>query len=199
MPQKWRCLSLSSTAPCQILQGNIYPKTIHQGLRILQTPVGNRGILEPSPFSRTPAVDLSCKSEYALLALIELSAHHASGEPLQIRQISSKQNIPDRYLEQLLATLRRAGVVKSQRGARGGYLLAREPWKISLYDVVSCIEGFDGQPDADRTPATSEAMVIQDVWGEVRQAAEEALQRYTLQDLLDKRNAKQQLDIMYYI
>ncbi|NJL48586.1 MAG: Rrf2 family transcriptional regulator [Leptolyngbyaceae cyanobacterium SM2_5_2] len=144
-------------------------------------------------------MDLSCKSEYALLALIELSAHHAGGEPLQIRQISSQQSIPDRYLEQLLATLRRAGLVKSQRGARGGYLLAREPWQISLYDVVSCIEGFETPAETTNSPDTFEAVVIQDVWREVRQAIEGVLQKYTLQDLLDKRNAKQQLDIMYYI
>lgn len=144
-------------------------------------------------------MDLSCKSEYALLALLKLSAHHASGEPLQIRQISSQQSIPDRYLEQLLATLRRAGLVKSQRGARGGYLLAREPWKISLYDVVSCIEGFEVQAAAANSPESLEAVVIRDVWGEVRQAAEAVLHKYTLQDLLDQRNAKQQLDIMYYI
>ncbi|NJL45555.1 MAG: Rrf2 family transcriptional regulator [Leptolyngbyaceae cyanobacterium SM2_3_12] len=144
-------------------------------------------------------MDLSCKSEYALLALLELSPHHGSGEPLQIRQIAAQQNIPDRYLEQLLATLRRAGLVKSQRGARGGYLLARDPWKITLYDVVSCIEGFDAQTGPEKSPDTSEALVIQTVWGEVRQAAEDVLQRYTLQDLVDQRNAKQQLDIMYYI
>lgn len=144
-------------------------------------------------------VDLSCKSEYALLALLELSPHYGTGEPLQIRQIAAQQNIPDRYLEQLLATLRRAGLVKSQRGARGGYLLARDPWKITLFDVVSCIEGFDNQNDGEKTPETSEALIIHDVWGEVRQAAEAVLQKYTLQDLVDKRNAKQQVDIMYYI
>jgi Rrf2 family cysteine metabolism transcriptional repressor len=144
-------------------------------------------------------VDLSCKSEYALLALLELSPYHAKGEPLQIRQIASQQNIPDRYLEQLLATLRRSGLVKSQRGARGGYLLARDPWKITLYDVVSCIEGFDAQTEAAKTPETAEALVVQDVWSEVRQAAEAVLQKYTLQDLVDQRNAKQQVDIMYYI
>jgi len=144
-------------------------------------------------------VDLSCKSEYALLALLELSTDYAKGEPLQIRQIASQQQIPDRYLEQLLATLRRAGLVKSQRGARGGYLLARDPWKITLYDVVSCIEGFDAKADTGKTPETSEALVVQDVWGEVRQAVEEVLQKYTLQDLVDRRNAKQQVDIMYYI
>ncbi|MBD2109123.1 Rrf2 family transcriptional regulator [Nodosilinea sp. FACHB-141] len=144
-------------------------------------------------------MDLSSKSEYALLALLELSPHYASGEPLQIRQIASQQNIPDRYLEQLLATLRRAGLVKSQRGARGGYLLARDPWKITLYDVVSCIEGFEPQADPTQVSNTPEAQVIQGVWGEVRQAAEGVLQKYTLQDMVEKRNAQQQVDIMYYI
>ena len=144
-------------------------------------------------------MDLSSKSEYALLALLELSQHYASGDPLQIRQIASQQNIPDRYLEQLLATLRRAGLVKSQRGARGGYLLARDPWKITLYDVVSCIEGFEPQADPAQMSDTPEARVIQNVWGEVRQAAEEVLQKNTLQDLVEQRNAQQQVDIMYYI
>ncbi|PSN13159.1 transcriptional regulator [filamentous cyanobacterium CCP5] len=144
-------------------------------------------------------MELSCKSEYALLALLELSIHYSAGEPMQIRQIAAKQNIPDRYLEQLLATLRRAGLVRSQRGARGGYLLAREPWQVSLYEVVSCIEGFDNQSDRDQTPDTTEGLVIQGVWQEVRTAAEDMLQKYTLQDLLDKRTAKQQVDYMYYI
>lgn len=143
-------------------------------------------------------MELSCKSEYALLALLELSAQYASGEPMQIRQIAAQQNIPDRYLEQLLATLRRAGLVRSQRGARGGYLLSRDPWKITLYEIVSCIEGFD-QADPDKAPATPEALVIGDVWQEARQAAEAVLQKCTLQDLLERRNARQQLDIMYYI
>jgi Rrf2 family transcriptional regulator, cysteine metabolism repressor len=126
-------------------------------------------------------VELSCKSEYALLALIELSVHYGQGEPLRICQIAAEQNIPDRYLEQLLATLRRSGFVKSQRGAKGGYLLTREPWKVTLLDVVSCIEGFEAKAK------------------EVRHAAEATLEKYTLQDLVDKRNAHQQVDLMYYI
>ena len=144
-------------------------------------------------------MDLSSKSEYALLALLELSAGYGGGEPLQIRQICANQNIPDRYLEQLLANLRRAGLVKSQRGARGGYILARAPWLISLYDVISCIEGLEAQGETTKVPETVEASVIQEVWSEVRQAMAQALQRYTLKDLLERRNAKQQLDIMYYI
>lgn len=142
-------------------------------------------------------VELSCKSEYALLALLELALHHDQGEPIQIRQISAQQNIPDRYLEQLLAILRRAGLVRSQRGAKGGYLLVREPKKISLYEVVSCLEGFESQT---QTPdQTIESTVVDEMWNEARQSAHSVLQRYTLQDLCDRTRAKKQLDLMYYI
>jgi Rrf2 family protein len=146
------------------------------------------------------AVELSCKSEYALLALLELAAHYSSGEPLQIRQIAAEQNIPDRYLEQLLAVLRRANLVRSQRGARGGYLLAREPWKITLLEVVNCIEGIDTH-DAEltREPKSVEGMVIREVWHEAGQAAYAVLQKYTLQDIAEKRDSRRQLDFMYYI
>ena len=142
-------------------------------------------------------VELSCKSEYALLALLELALHHDQGEPIQIRQISAQQNIPDRYLEQLLAILRRAGIVRSQRGAKGGYFLVREPKKISLYEVVSCLEGFESQT---QTPdQTTESTVVDELWTEARQSAHSVLQRYTLQDLCDRTRAKKQLDLMYYI
>lgn len=145
-------------------------------------------------------MELSSKSEYALLALVELAAHYNSGEPLQIRQIAAEQNIPDRYLEQLLATLRRYGLVRSQRGAKGGYILAREPWKITLLEVVNCIEGTDSKTlDAPKEPKSVEGMVIWEVWQEAGQAAEAILHKYTLQDLTDKREARRQLDIMYYI
>lgn len=145
-------------------------------------------------------MELSCKSEYALLALLELTAHFNGGEPLQIRQIAAEQSIPDRYLEQLLATLRRAGLVRSQRGAKGGYVLARDPWKITLLEAINCIEGLDAQsPDTGREAKSVEGMVIWEVWQEARQAADSVLQKYTLQDLADKRDARRQLDFMYYI
>ncbi len=145
-------------------------------------------------------MELSCKHEYALLALIELAAHYAQGEPLQIRQISVLQQIPDRYLEQLLATLRRCGLVRSQRGAKGGYILAREPWKISLLEVITCLEGADAQTnEPEATPRSVETTVIREAWQESHEAANAVLQRYTLQDLCEKRDSRRQLDIMYYI
>lgn len=145
-------------------------------------------------------MELSCKSEYALLALLELASQYDKGEPLQIRQIAAQQNIPDRYLEQLLASLRRYGLVRSQRGAKGGYLLAREPWKITLLDVVTCIEGLDAAlSENDSTPKTVENEVVRDVWKEAQEASKSVLQKYTLKDVCELRNAKQQGNIMYYI
>ncbi|MBP5977753.1 MAG: Rrf2 family transcriptional regulator [Brasilonema octagenarum HA4186-MV1] len=145
-------------------------------------------------------MELSCKSEYAILALIELATHYQSGEPLQIRQIATQQNIPDRYLEQLLATLRRGGILKSQRGSKGGYLLAREPWKITLFEILNCLEGLDvGIGEEDINPKTLDSGVVEEIWQEARVAANAVLQKYTLAELCEKRDSRRQLDIMYYI
>ena len=145
-------------------------------------------------------MELSCKTEYALLALLELAGQYNAAEPLQIKQIAATQHIPDRYLEQLLATLRRGGLVKSQRGAKGGYLLGREPWKITLLDLVNCLEGSDAQSSTKETIHKSvESAVIDEIWKEVNETAYQVLHSYTLQDLCEKRDARRQLDIMYYI
>lgn len=167
---------------------------------IIKTPVENRGIIKKYPSPLINTVQLSSKSEYALLAMLELASHYNDGEPLQIRQIAAQQNIPDRYLEQLLATLRRCGLIRSQRGAKGGYILGREPWKIPLWDVIVCIEGLDAHKcDNPSAPKTLEGAVVMDVWQEVRSQANAVLQKYTLQDLCERRDARRQLDIMYYI
>lgn len=145
-------------------------------------------------------MELSCKCEYAVLALLSLVDHYPQGEPLRIRQIAAQQHIPDRYLEQLLAILRRSGLVCSQRGARGGYLLAREPWKITLLEIINCIEGRDPQSNALPQPGlTTEKAVVQELWQEADQAASQILKNCTLQDLCDRRDAKKQIDLMYYI
>ncbi|MFK0734144.1 MAG: Rrf2 family transcriptional regulator [Gloeotrichia echinulata IR180] len=145
-------------------------------------------------------MELSCKSEYAILALLEMATNYQSGEPQQIRQIAAQQNIPDRYLEQLLATLRRGGIIKSQRGSKGGYLLAREPRKITILEILECLEGLDVRPSAQEVNSrTVDSSVIEEIWQEACQAANSVLQKYTLQELCEKRDSLRQVDIMYYI
>ena len=145
-------------------------------------------------------MEISCKSEYAILALLEMATHYQSGEPMQIRQIAAQQNIPDRYLEQLLATLRRGGIIKSQRGSKGGYLLAREPKKISLFEILECLEGMDVRAEqVENNRRTVDSGVIAEIWQEACQAANLVFEKYSLQDLCEKRDSRRQLDIMYYI
>jgi Rrf2 family cysteine metabolism transcriptional repressor len=142
--------------------------------------------------------ELSCKCEYVLLALLELATHHPTGDRLQIRQIATRQNIPERYLEQLLLVLRKGGLVQSMRGMHGGYLLARAPKEITLLDIVECVEGGMGDSSPCETQPT-DSVVVQEVWGEAQRAAHEVLSTCTLQTLLERRDAKQQSGMMYYI
>jgi Rrf2 family protein len=83
---------------------------------------------------------LSTKGRYGLRALIDL-AKYSGQEPVSITSISDRQGISERYLEQLMAMLKKAGLVKSIRGAGGGYVLAKELEEISVGDVLRALEG----------------------------------------------------------
>jgi Rrf2 family cysteine metabolism transcriptional repressor len=162
-------------------------------------------------------LELSCKCEYALLALLELTQHYSAqshsaqhpsaqhpsvGQVLQIKEIAAQQSIPDRYLEQLLATLRRQGLVKSQRGAKGGYLLARPPWQITVLDVMQAIEGEDvlaSHRRASEGPPTPEQETLWAMWQEVQALVIAQLQKTSLQDLYDQQAQRSRGAIMYYI
>ncbi len=146
-------------------------------------------------------MELSLKSEYAILAMLELANHFAIDQPLQIRQIANQQNIPDRYLEQLLATLKRQGLVKSQRGAKGGYILARPPREISLLEIVRGIEGYDPITEKSGKSGNESAAVsvIHEVWELSQNAASSVLDSCTLKDLCDRHRQRQVTTTMYYI
>ena len=78
------------------------------------------------------ALSFSAKTDYGLVALLELASTYASGQVLQVAEIAQRQQIPDRYLEQMLTSLRRAGILRSIRGPRGGYQLSRAPTAIAM-------------------------------------------------------------------
>ena len=146
---------------------------------------------------------LSCKCKYALSALVELATVYDSGDPLQSREIARRQNIPDRYLEQVLATLKRGGLVRSQRGVNGGYLLALDPSVVSVLDIVQCVDGNKSDRPApsndDVTDTTIECMVVYEIWLEAQEAMESILSQYSLKDVMEKRDVRQQASAMYYI
>lgn len=88
----------------------------------------------------TSLVKLSNKGRYGVRALYDI-AFHNDGRPTQIREIAEREMIPARFLEQIFQDLKRAGIVGSKRGPRGGYHLARPPAEISLGDVIRALEG----------------------------------------------------------
>ena len=145
-------------------------------------------------------VELSSRVQYALLALLELASHYPKDSPLTVSELTASGEIPERYLDQILAVLRRASIVQSVRGAKGGYLLAKEPWQITLLEVFSTLEGSgSGQTKKVSESVTIEKTAVLEIWQEARQASFAVLGKYTLQDLCEQRDLHKQTHPMYYI
>jgi Rrf2 family transcriptional regulator, cysteine metabolism repressor len=142
---------------------------------------------------------ISMKSEYALRALMELASTRGS-RYMQTSEIASRRAIPESYLEQLLTTLRRAGLVVSVRGPQGGHTLAMPAARITAGDVVRALEGpliaVDcGGPDRCQF---SPNCALEEMWGEVRSAVDSSLNRFSIEDL-SAREAALGGQIMYHI
>jgi len=145
-------------------------------------------------------VELSSRVQYALLALLELASHHPKDSPLTVSELTASGEIPERYLDQIIAVLRRASIVQSVRGAKGGYLLAKEPWQITLLEVFSTLEGSgSGETKKVSESVTIEKTAVLEIWQEAQQASFAVLGKYTLQDLCQQRDIRKQTHPMYYI
>jgi len=145
-------------------------------------------------------VELSSRLEYALVALLEIADRQAQGKPLKVNEIAASQALPERYLDQIFTLLKRQGIISSQRGMKGGYLLAKEPWQITLLDVVVAIEGSGNRKKVDpTTPSTLEKTVIVQTFAEIKDSVNDILVNYTLQDLAKILETQRQDSPMYYI
>jgi Rrf2 family protein len=143
------------------------------------------------------ALTFSAKTQYALVSLMELAAIHDQGGVLQVGEIAQRQAIPDRYLEQMLTALRRCHILRSLRGPKGGYQLARPPAQVRLSEVVACLEG---EPEAGANGRPSpEFQVLAQLEAQLQQARQRLLDTTTLQDLLDQRNSLSHAQLMYFI
>ena len=139
---------------------------------------------------------LSTRTRYAVRAMIEL-AQNDSNRPLQLKIIAERQDISIKYLEQLMAVLRTAGFVRSVRGSKGGYVLAKAPDQIKLNEVVHQLEGpvttVECVEDQDSCKRSADC-AARYLWVQVEQAIEKVLKSITLQDLVDKANGGKKLD-----
>ena len=140
----------------------------------------------------------SAKTDYGLVSLLELAAIHPQGGVLQVAEIASRQGIPDRYLEQMLTSLRRGRILRSIRGPRGGYQLARPPAEIRIAEVVACLEG-EAAVRGGGARQSPEFEVIQALQERLDGARQAILEATTLQQLLDERDRRLQSQVMYFI
>lgn len=135
---------------------------------------------------------LSMKTEYGVRAVVELAANAGRGA-LQSGEIARRQVIPGPFLDQVLMTLRRAGLVHSTRGPHGGHVLARSPEEIRLDEVIACLEG-DGvksrQPDGAEA---GDSRVLAQVVEKAEQAARDVFVAHTLADCLRLRRTEPQV------
>lgn len=137
---------------------------------------------------------ISTKGRYGLTIMIELAKHYGEG-PLPLRKIAEDKNLSEAYLEQLVSPLRIAGLVKSVRGAYGGYLLALPPSKISASDVIRVLEG----PIQPVEGIEDEEPPQQQLWIRIRDAVKTVLDTTTIEDLAQYSDDTEFDGYMFYI
>jgi Rrf2 family protein len=129
-------------------------------------------------------ISITTKSPYALKALTELGRSGDAG-PVPIGELARRRDVPVQFLEQLFATLRRAGVLKSQRGVKGGYSFARDPASITVLEIVELLDGPVGRDS-------------EGVFAEAAAAARAVLEQTTIADIVE-RESRDAGVAMYYI
>ena len=131
-------------------------------------------------------ISVTSKSRYAVVALAELA--RSGTDPIPIGQIAERRGMPVQFLEQLFSTLRRAGILTSHRGAKGGYTLARPPDEITVLEVVQALDGVVGE----------EGKEAGGIWAEGVEALRETFSSNTIADIA-RRESQESGVGMYYI
>ena len=130
---------------------------------------------------------ITSKSPYAVRALTELARVGGAG-PVPIGEIARRRDIPVQFLEGMFATLRRGGILHSQRGVKGGYTFARPPSEVTVLEVVETLEGA----------LDAETIGTDSLWGEAIEALREKLRAVTIAEVVE-REARATGAAMYYI
>ncbi len=149
---------------------------------------------------------ISAKARYGLRALVDL-AIHSGGEQVALQQIARRQELSVPYLEQVFSLLKKTGIVKSVKGAQGGYILAKEPYAITVGEILRIIEGDMTIVEEERTPHTfnliqsnMEACIKRNVWDKVTESIYEVIDNMTIEELMrDYELLHIKDNLMYYI
>ena len=136
---------------------------------------------------------ISTKGRYALRLMLDLAYNH-TGSFIPIKNISQRQDISDKYLEQIITQLSRAGLVKSARGAQGGYMLAKEPQEYTVGEILRLLEGNLAPvacvDDSKEACARADECVTMEVWREIKDAVNKVVDNITLAELVEQQRQK---------
>jgi Rrf2 family transcriptional regulator, cysteine metabolism repressor len=143
---------------------------------------------------------LSTRGRYGMRAMLDLAQHYNEGLVL-VKDVAARQGISERYLEHLFLSLKTAGLVRSVRGAHGGFMLKSSPDRIRLIDIIRVSEGplalVECVVDAGVCPRSSKC-AARDIWSELQCAINEVLRSKTLQDLMECQQAKDENSVEVY-
>jgi Rrf2 family protein len=137
---------------------------------------------------------ISTKGRYGLRILLDVAVHETQG-PVALREIARRQAISQKYLWQVVNPLKVAGLLRVTRGARGGYVLARNPARISVSDIVDILEGPVTLVKCAKSPAVcdrSETCVARDVWRTIEDRINETMKGITLEHLVEQERRRNQ-------
>ena len=140
-------------------------------------------------------ITITSKSRYAVRALTELARLGAlpGGKPVPIAELARRREVPLQFLEQLFATLRRAGMLQSQRGVKGGYTFVKDPSELTVLAIVQLLDG-----EFEEEPGGSDSDGSQDVWMRAVTALREVLSGTTIADVVQRESEAAGAQ-MYYI
>ncbi|NOZ22532.1 MAG: RrF2 family transcriptional regulator [Planctomycetes bacterium] len=145
---------------------------------------------------------LSTKARYGARALVELALAYPE-KAVPMKNVAREQHISRKYLEHIFADLKATGIIRSVRGMRGGYGLARSPSHIDLYEVFAALEGSAAPVDCVDHPEGCPMKSVcptRDTWVELKEAVENVLKNTTLQDLAKRKRQKTEPEgLMYHI
>ena len=143
---------------------------------------------------------LSTKGRYGARAMLDLALNSGEG-PVLLRDIAKRQEVSEKYLEHSITTLRKAGLVRSIRGARGGYVLAKLPSQIRLSEIMEVLEGSMAPVECVDDPQVcqrAQLCVTRDIWAEMKEAIDNILESITLQDMVERQNRKKNSKAIVY-
>ncbi|MHA7964063.1 cysteine metabolism transcriptional regulator CymR [Paenibacillus sp. CAU 1782] len=137
---------------------------------------------------------ISTKGRYGLTIMMELAAKFGEG-PISLKSIAERNSLSEHYLEQLVAPLRNAGLVKSIRGAYGGYILSKDPAQITSGDIIRILEGPISPVDFTEEDDPAK----RNLWLRIRDSIAEVLDTTTLESLIAYKEEEQKDSYMFYI